>query len=260
MTRQSASAKLFKGITLLIVSIGFIFLTSIWADTTWSSSFSDFLLSNFGESAAQQNFESQSEKADEDLLVNELGAPSLVSSANGKIAFSSDRGNGLDADIYTMNADGTNVARLTTTANADYAPAWSPDGTQLVFVSRRDGNDEIYTMNADGSNQTRLTNDAAEDIEPAWSPDGLKIAFTSNRDGDYEIFTHTLATSTLAQLTTNAFSDNKAAWSPDSARIVFVSNRSSSTAQHLVDERQRHQSDARHLQFEFVYARAFLVA
>lgn len=47
-------------------------------------------------------------------------------------------------------------------------PAWSPDGTKIVFRTDRDGNDEIYIMNADGSGQTRLTNDTASDFRPSW--------------------------------------------------------------------------------------------
>ena len=52
----------------------------------------------------------------------------------------------------------------------DYEPAWSPQGTHLVFVSERDGNPEIYLMAADGSNLRRLTDNTADDSEPAWSP------------------------------------------------------------------------------------------
>jgi Tol biopolymer transport system component len=59
--------------------------------------------------------------------------------------------------------------RVTNDAGDDVAPAWSPDGTQLAFVSTRDGNEEIYVMKADGTSVTRLTDDPADDGEPAWS-------------------------------------------------------------------------------------------
>ena len=53
-------------------------------------------------------------------------------------------------------------------------------GTEIVFMSDRDGNDEIYVMNADGSGQTRLTNNEDMDVGPEFSADGLKIAFSSS--------------------------------------------------------------------------------
>ena len=59
-----------------------------------------------------------------------------------KIAFASDRDGNFE--IYTMDADGSNLARLTEDLGEDRNPAWSPDGTRLAFVSSRDGNAEIY--------------------------------------------------------------------------------------------------------------------
>ena len=55
-------------------------------------------------------------------------------------------------EIYVMDADGSNQIRLTNNSAGDYDPHWSPDGTQLVFESERDGNFEIYVMAADDGN------------------------------------------------------------------------------------------------------------
>src|SRR5207247_2169605 len=90
---------------------------------------------------------------------------------NGKIVFVSDRDGG-NLEIYVMNADGSNQTRLTNNPAVDREPAWSPDGTQIVFWSNRDGDREIYKMNADGSSQTRLTYNSASDRSPSWTSDG----------------------------------------------------------------------------------------
>lgn len=94
---------------------------------------------------------------------------------NGKIVFVSDRDGG-NLEIYVMNADGSDQTRLTSNSAVDREPAWSPDGTQIVFWSNRDGDREIYKMNADGSSQTRLTYNSASDRSPSWTSDG-KILF-----------------------------------------------------------------------------------
>lgn len=86
------------------------------------------------------------------------------------------------AEIFVVNADGTNLTRLTNNECPDYYPAFSPDGTKIAFTSHRDGRNQIYIMDSDGSNQTRLTFSQNSDSMPAWSPDGTKIVF--NRGGD----------------------------------------------------------------------------
>jgi WD40 repeat protein len=69
-----------------------------------------------------------------------------------------------------MNADGTDVRRLTDSPGLDEGPVWSPDGTKISFSSDRDGQQEIYVMNADGSDQRRLTDNPARDESPDWQP------------------------------------------------------------------------------------------
>jgi TolB protein len=78
---------------------------------------------------------------------------------NGKIVFQGFRDGNLD--IYTVSADGSDGARLTTPTAVDLAAVFSADGTKIAFETERDGGQEIYTMDVDGGNQVNRTNSAA---------------------------------------------------------------------------------------------------
>ena len=73
-----------------------------------------------------------------------------------------------NAEIYVMNADGTQQLRLTNNPAADEAASWSADGARLAFASNRDGDYEIFFMNADGSNQGQATSNTAQDRWTIW--------------------------------------------------------------------------------------------
>ncbi|HEX8723523.1 MAG TPA: hypothetical protein VF736_23105 [Pyrinomonadaceae bacterium] len=103
-------------------------------------------------------------------------APQQSASPNGKIVFQSDRG-GDFSDIYVVEADGKRETRLTTDVADDSMPVWSPDGTQIAFISARRGTFEIFLMNADGSNQRPLRAAPVEAVEVAWSPDGRMLTY-----------------------------------------------------------------------------------
>ncbi len=164
-------------------------------------------------------------------------------------------------EIGVMDADGSNLIRLTTNAFRDDSPAWSPDGSKIVFASDRDGygnkkvfpldgdsgnsnsvnlpkgpdyrsyvdlvgDREIYVMELDGGNVVRLTNDNWSNSMPAWSPDGKKIAFVSERD---EIAIICLMNADGSNETCLQNSDvfkhaHSPAWSPDGSKIVFSTN------------------------------------
>ena len=92
-------------------------------------------------------------------------------------------GGNFETDIFVMNADGSNVTRLTTAPGIDANPDWSPDGTKIAFNSDRSGERHIHVMNADGSGVIQLTFGTYSNIAPVWSPEGSKITFFSSRWG-----------------------------------------------------------------------------
>ncbi|MBW8012695.1 MAG: hypothetical protein FVQ83_15875 [Chloroflexi bacterium] len=96
--------------------------------------------------------------------------PTQIGGGGGQIAFSSIRDGNFE--IYMMNANGSDVRRLTDDLANDFSSTWSLDGEQIAFTSDRDGNLEIYVMNASGGDVSRLTNNSADDMSPGWSSDG----------------------------------------------------------------------------------------
>jgi TolB protein len=112
-------------------------------------------------------------------------------------------------EIYIVNADGSGQRRLTRSPAWDDAPAWSPDGRTIAFVS----DVSIYVMNADGSGQRELTPGGS----PAWSPDGRKIAFVRGdlpRDGNSDLYVVNADGRDLRRLTRSPAWDWAPAWSP----------------------------------------------
>ena len=145
----------------------------------------------------------------------------------GKIVFMSvrDTNNESNYEIYSIDADGNNVRRLTNNTSQDLAPQWSPNGSKIAFVSDW----EIYTMDADGTNTRRLTQtgDFSPNANPSWSPDGRRIAFESSRNSEpFDIYIMDADGSNLQNLTNNPSADDYSpAWSSDGRKMVFASNR-----------------------------------
>jgi Tol biopolymer transport system component len=154
--------------------------------------------------------------------------PSLARSngAKGRIVYVSNHDYQFGNDIYRMNADGSDVTRLTVTQSSNLDPAWSPDGRRIAFSSRPPaGDEEIWVMNADGTGLQQLTFSPGGDVTPSWSKDGSRIAFVSHRDGNPEIYVMNADGTGATRITDSPGADQGPMWSPDGKRIAFLSDR-----------------------------------
>jgi TolB protein len=152
---------------------------------------------------------------------------------------------GLDPfDIYTADADGANLRRLTDFGSYTAEGTLSPDGRTIVFTSLKDGDLDIYTMSVDGSKLRRLTTAPGYDGGPFFSPDGSLIVYRAYHPTDsaelaayrdlldrrmirpnrMEIWVMNADGSNQRQVTNLGGANFAPFFTPDGRRIVFSSN------------------------------------
>ena len=147
--------------------------------------------------------------------------------------------------LYRINVDGTDQVQLTFGERGETSPRWSPDGTQVAFLARRDGDEhnQIYLLHSGGGEARRLTTHAAAPASIAWTPDGTRLLFVAPEaktpeerekdrlQDDVYAFEETNfkqrhlwavdLTGTTTRVTEGAYSVVQYAISPDGSRLVM---------------------------------------
>jgi len=125
--------------------------------------------------------------------------------------------------VFVVDVDGTNVTKLSADRVDDRYPAWSPDGTKIVFTSYRGGYWGVYVMDADGNNVVGLTGEGGAESYPVWSPDGKRIAFTFTDDQgvNTEIYVMNSDGSDVVRLTNNSIEERDLSWSLDGTKLAI---------------------------------------
>src|SRR5262245_64824108 len=80
--------------------------------------------------------------------------------------------------LWIVDTKGERLRQLTEGAYRDSAPAFSPDGKRVAFLSNRSGSTQIHVMWLDTRETAQITRLDLEPSAPIWSPDGASIAFT----------------------------------------------------------------------------------
>ena len=131
-------------------------------------------------------------------------------------------------DYYRLtlaDSDGARPVVLLESREPILAPAWSPDGRQIAYVSFESSRPAIYRQDLATGQREQLTNFRGLNSSPAWSPDGNTMAMVLSKDGNPDIYLMNMADRQLTRITKHYAIDTEPAWMPDGRSLLFTSDR-----------------------------------
>jgi TolB protein len=127
------------------------------------------------------------------------------------------------SQIYLMNADGTNLRRITFSGVIDTEPFFTPDGRFIYFTSDRGGSPQIYRMPATGGEPVRVTFEGDYNVSPRLSPEGKTLVYVSLNSGRFQLMAMDLETRQVQTLT-DGQRDESPTFAPNGRMILYATD------------------------------------
>ena len=156
----------------------------------------------------------------DDLVFDLTGEEGIAST---RVGFVTRTGSGYALAVRSM--DPRNSVRLMQSEEVITTPAWSPQGSSIVFASFQSGNCDLWTYDFSEASAKKLLSSPGLNASPAWSPDGTTLAATLSREGNIDIYTVDPETTSITRLTLRNSIETSASWSPTGRQLIFTSDR-----------------------------------
>ncbi len=127
--------------------------------------------------------------------------------------------------LWVADSDGENAQAALSSPEPIISPAWSPNGTQLAYVSFESRKPVVYVHDVLSGRRRLIANFKGSNSAPAWSPDGRNLAVTLSRDGGSQLFLIDANGGEPKRLAQSSSIDTEPAFSSDGKNIYFVSDR-----------------------------------
>ncbi len=131
-------------------------------------------------------------------------------------------------NLWVADSDGEGAQSALTSPEPIISPSWSPNGSQLAYVSFESRKPVIYAHDVASGKRRLLANFRGSNSAPVWAPDGNQLVATLSRDGGSQLYAISAAGGEPRRLTQSASIDTEPAFSPDGKSIYFVSDRGGS--------------------------------
>ena len=140
--------------------------------------------------------------------------------------------------IYRMDLATGIAAPLTQNEAYNTYPAWSPDGSQIAYVSTASGGVDLFVMDADGGNSQLLTINSQQSTvnsqrvaSPSWAPDGEMIVFSGGDSDSSNLYVYSMGSGEVRQITDSELADLEPDWSENGRFILFTRHQPTGTTE-----------------------------
>ena len=143
-----------------------------------------------------------------------------------RIAYVTKRGT--QFSLWIADSDGENAQPALNSPEPIISPSWSPNGSELAYVSFETRKPVVYVHNVASGKRRVLANFRGSNSAPTWSPDGKTVALTLSKDGGSQLFLIDAKGGEPRRITQSSSIDTEPVFTPDGSAIYFVSDRGGS--------------------------------